>query len=59
MRRRNLILLPAENAEDGDTDTKVCIDADNAKTKLAHIMEATGHIKIQTSRRATKGTKKG
>ena len=54
-----MILLPAENAEDGDTDTKVCIDADNAKTKLAHIMEATGHIKIQTSRRATKGSKKG
>ena len=46
------------NLEDGDTDIETCIDADTAETKLAHIMEVTGHIEIQTSGRATKATKK-
>ena len=46
------------NPEDGDTDTEAWIDADTAETKLALIMEVTGHIEIQTSGRATKGTKK-
>ena len=53
----DVFLLRPENPEDDHTDTEVCNDVDTAETQLAHIMEVTGHIEIQPSRRATIGTK--
>ena len=45
----DVVLLPPENPEDGDTNTEVCNDAGTAETQLAQIMEVTRHIEIQMS----------
>ena len=53
----DIVLLPPNNTEDGDTDTEMGNDLEARTTGTSEVYEVCGHIEVQTSKRATKSSK--
>ena len=54
----DIVLLPPENVDDGDTDTEMGNDNETRATLPSELVEVCGHLEVQTSRKATKSAKK-